>query len=225
MWGRQVNDSRRVGLLMALGGLGVLVAASLVMLLTHRWLGTDPSPTQSSESFSTSAQKTPAPITALPTTAASPAPTISPQAEPTDPTGSASTSSVSIASGGSSSRSLTSASEGSATAVRQGVLRISNPTGYPVRVALLAQKSQSAAIEAAVSYDLPAHWDFAPQEGGAKGLIVSLPNRNLKVTQGDILVAFAQDGSRRYWGPYVVGETTLPRWNSKSAEWELVLQP
>jgi hypothetical protein len=42
---------------------------------------------------------------------------------------------------------------------------------------------------------------------------------------GDVLVAFAQDGSRRYWGPYVVGKTTLPTWNTEQKEWSLVLQP
>ena len=42
---------------------------------------------------------------------------------------------------------------------------------------------------------------------------------------GDIVVAFAQDGSRLYWGPYVIGETPVPVWNKKTGEWELVLQP
>lgn len=116
-----------------------------------------------------------------------------------------------------------------AIAARQGVLRVSNPTEYPVRVALLSRKSvkstNSAQSKAAYGYDVPAHWDFAPQEGGTKGLIVSLPDRTLKVKKGDILVAFAQDGSRRYWGPYVVGETDLPVWFAKAAEWQLSLQP
>jgi hypothetical protein len=56
-------------------------------------------------------------------------------------------------------------------------------------------------------------------------LILSLPQGNLKLKQGDILVAFAQDGSRRYWGPYVVGETTAPILNRKTSEWQLILQP
>ena len=72
---------------------------------------------------------------------------------------------------------------------------------------------------------MPAHWDFAPQEGSDRGLIVSLPNHNLRIKQGDILVAFAQDGSRRYWGPFVVGETALPTWNPRATEWELLLSP
>jgi len=75
------------------------------------------------------------------------------------------------------------------------------------------------------SYSKPAHWDFAPGEGGGKGLMLSLPEGKLKVKQGDILVVFAQDGSRRYWGPYVAGETASPAWNSKAGEWQLVLSP
>jgi hypothetical protein len=109
-------------------------------------------------------------------------------------------------------------------AKNQGSLLISNRTNQPVRLALLAR--QSVAKGSGVKqtqYDVPAHWDFAPQEGTEKGLILSLPENNLKLEKGDILVAFAQDGSRRYWGPYVVGETQLPQWNSQSKEWQLVL--
>lgn len=110
--------------------------------------------------------------------------------------------------------------QSTAVANRQGSLRISNPTEFPARVVLLAKKAATP-----VNYELPAHWDFAPQEGGAKGLLVSLPDRSIRVKKGDILVAFAQDGSRRYWGPYVVGETEMPRWNPKAKEWQFVLQP
>jgi|GEM_PF-319118 len=108
----------------------------------------------------------------------------------------------------------------------QGTLRMSNLTNQPVRLALLARqpKVKGAAAKQA-NYDVPAHWDFAPQEGGEKGLILSLPQSNLKLEKGDILVAFAQDGSRRYWGPYVVGETSSPKWNSQNSEWQLVLSP
>ncbi len=100
-----------------------------------------------------------------------------------------------------------------------GTLRVSNRSEHPVRVALLAKK------EAEKSYSKPAHWDFAPGEGGGKGLMLSLPQTKLKVKQGDILVVFAQDGSRRYWGPYVAGETASPAWNSKAGEWQLTLSP
>lgn len=108
----------------------------------------------------------------------------------------------------------------------QGTLRMSNQTTQPVRLALLAR--QSAVKNSKTSknnYSVPAHWDFAPQEGSGNGLILSLPQGNLKLEKGDILVAFAQDGSRRYWGPYVVGETPSPAWNSQNKEWQLVLKP
>lgn len=107
----------------------------------------------------------------------------------------------------------------SALAAHQGDLRVSNPTEHAVRVALLPQKSSKK------GYGEPAHWDFAPMEGSSKGLMLSLPQGNLKLSKGDILVAFAQDGSRQYWGPYVVGETPEPVWNSQTGEWLLVLQP
>ena len=104
-------------------------------------------------------------------------------------------------------------------AAKRGGLRVSNLTEHPVRLALLAQKSSTK------TYGEPAHWDFAPMEGGNRGLILSLPQENLKLQKGDILVAFAQDGSRSYWGPYVVGETSSPVWDRQKAEWELMLKP
>lgn len=114
------------------------------------------------------------------------------------------------------------------TPTRQGLLRVGNSTEHPVRVALLLKKSAPAKNSTTgdeVSYEPPAHWDFEPGEGSNKGLLLSLPNRSLKLKHGDVLVAFAQDGSRRYWGPYVVGETTAPDWVPNSTEWQLVLQP
>jgi hypothetical protein len=106
-----------------------------------------------------------------------------------------------------------------ANAKAVGTLRVSNRTEHPVRIALLTK------TQAEKSYDRPAHWDFAPGEGSGPGLMLSLPEGQLKVKQGDILVVFAQDGSRRYWGPYVTGETASPAWNHKAGEWQLVLQP
>ncbi len=100
----------------------------------------------------------------------------------------------------------------------QGQLRVSNLTEHPVRIALLLWQSKEN------QYSKPAHWDFAPEEGGSKGLILSLPEGTLKLQPTDIIVAFAQDGSRRYWGPYVVGKTSLPVWNSKTGEWQLILR-
>jgi hypothetical protein len=106
----------------------------------------------------------------------------------------------------------------------RGILRMSNQTAQPVRLALLARRSQvKSATSGKTNYDIPAHWDFAPQEGNQKGLLLSLPNGNLTLEKGDILVAFAQDGSRRYWGPYVVGETPVPAWNAQKKEWQLIL--
>ncbi|TVP60954.1 MAG: hypothetical protein EA343_15620 [Nodularia sp. (in: Bacteria)] len=108
----------------------------------------------------------------------------------------------------------------------QGTLRMSNQTDQPVRLALLARQPQvKASGNQHTNFDVPAHWDFDPQEGSAKGLILSLPNGNLKLETGDIIVAFAQDGSRRYWGPYVVGQTSVPQWNTQNREWLLVLKP
>jgi hypothetical protein len=66
-------------------------------------------------------------------------------------------------------------------------------------------------------------WDFAPMEGSTDGLILSLESGNLKLQTGDVLMAFALDGSRNYWGPYVVGRTSLPK-RQASTEWSLELQ-
>ncbi|MBD2487870.1 hypothetical protein [Aulosira sp. FACHB-615] len=113
---------------------------------------------------------------------------------------------------------------GAGNTKNQGTLRMSNQTDQPVRLALLARQLKGKSPTTSQT-DIPAHWDFAPQEGSSKGLLLSLPNGNLKLEKGDILVAFAQDGSRRYWGPYVVGESSLPTWNAETKEWLLVLSP
>lgn len=106
-----------------------------------------------------------------------------------------------------------------AVATSPGALRISNQTDQPVRVALLSRKSTSS------NHNEPIHWDFAPSEGSSQGLMLSLPNGNLKLAAGDVLVAFAQDGSGRYWGPYVVGESSAPVQHQQTGEWQLILQP
>lgn len=108
-----------------------------------------------------------------------------------------------------------------------GRLRVGNFTPYPIRLAVLLKRldqGNNKAI-AGANYEPPAHWDFEPGEGSTKGLIISLPNRSLKLKQGDVLVAFAQDGSRRYWGPYVVGATSNPTWSAGDSEWQLEFQP
>lgn len=109
-----------------------------------------------------------------------------------------------------------------------GLLRMSNQTDKPVRLALLSRKSaykDNINKDDPRSSNIPAHWDFAPQEGSEKGLILSLPQGKLKIDKGDVLVAFAEDGTRRYWGPYIVGETPFPQWNNQKKEWLLILQP
>lgn len=112
-----------------------------------------------------------------------------------------------------------------------GSLRVSNQTTYPVRVALLPLSNSTASKAAPEAADRqqtnaqPIHWDFAPNEGSAKGLKLSLPEGDLQIEAGDVLVAFAQDGSRRYWGPFVAGKTALPLWNAAAQEWQLNLQP
>lgn len=111
-----------------------------------------------------------------------------------------------------------------------GGLRVSNQTDHPVRVALLSQKTDNRSAStkgasAATYYGQPAHWDFAPGEGSLKGLKLSLPDQSVQLRPGDVLVAFAQDGSQQYWGPFVVGETAEPAWNDQNSEWQLNLQP
>ncbi len=106
-----------------------------------------------------------------------------------------------------------------------GALRVGNQTDHPVRVALLSRQTKTRSADGSERYLDPIHWDFAPQEGSTKGLLLALPEgeADLRVQPGDVITAFAQDGSRRYWGPYVVGETVAPVWNATSQEWELVL--
>jgi hypothetical protein len=111
----------------------------------------------------------------------------------------------------------------------QGGLRISNQTGHPIRVALLhrSESSNPSAQDSSSNspaFTSPVHWDFAPGEGQRQGLSVSFPDRPLRLLPGDVLVGFAQDGSRRYWGPYVIGQTLLPRWDSQAKEWQLELR-
>ncbi|MBW4420888.1 MAG: hypothetical protein KME13_16900 [Myxacorys californica WJT36-NPBG1] len=107
-------------------------------------------------------------------------------------------------------------------AARQGKLRIRNRSDHPLRVALLSRQKE-VNKGASTGFATPAHWDFAPGEGSTEGLLVSLPDREVKLKKGDVVVAFAQDGSQRYWGPFVVGETDGLAWNAGAAEWELVL--
>jgi hypothetical protein len=125
---------------------------------------------------------------------------------------------------------------------KTAILRMGNQTPHPVRLALLQRggtgvipqsrdgkephaKTTPGDTEKSSQDAEPVHWDFDPGEGGYQGVILSLPQGDLHLRVGDILIAFAQDGSRRYWGPYVVGETSLPFWNTRRSEWQLLLRP
>ncbi|WP_404789934.1 hypothetical protein [Altericista sp. CCNU0014] len=103
-------------------------------------------------------------------------------------------------------------------------LRVRNASPHTVRVVLLSQQSNQAARPTATPYRAPIHWDFAPNEGSKGGLLLSLPEGNLTLQTGDVLVAFALDGSQRYWGPYVVGETSGLT-QSAALEWQLEIAP
>ena len=113
---------------------------------------------------------------------------------------------------------------------RSGKLRVSNRSEHPVRLALRvkAEKAQDGKynekVASPLKYEQPAHWDFYAGEGGDRGLVVALPSRSVYLRRGDVVFAFAQDGSQRYWGPFVVGETDNPIWNDRSSEWQLVLE-
>jgi hypothetical protein len=116
------------------------------------------------------------------------------------------------------------------TLAPSGKLRVSNRSQHPIRLAmrLKAEKLRGDKYNEKVAnpnrYEVPAHWDFYAGEGGDRGLIVALPNRSVHLSKGDVVMAFAQDGSRRYWGPLIVGETDNPIWNPATQEWNLVLE-
>jgi len=106
------------------------------------------------------------------------------------------------------------------------IFRISNQTQYPVRVVLRSHLNPNHAVPTDTPhFKEPVHWDFAPTEGSIEGLKVSVPTGKLQLYQGDVLVAFALDGSQKYWGPYIVGDTHQPTQKKGSAEWHLVIQP
>ncbi len=110
---------------------------------------------------------------------------------------------------------------------RPGTLRVSNQTQHPIRLVLLEQPQTLGTGEAKKTKFLkaPAHWDFAPGEGSAQGLVVSLPEGSVSVKPGDISMAYAQDGTLLDWGPHVVSQTTQPVWNSRLQEWQFILRP
>jgi hypothetical protein len=100
----------------------------------------------------------------------------------------------------------------------KGGVRISNRSASPVRIVILRRQTTKVSKQ-----PHPVHWDFAPREGRLKGLLLALPSETVALDRGDILTAFAQDGSARYWGPYIIGESPQPTWNNNTAEWEVTL--
>lgn len=102
---------------------------------------------------------------------------------------------------------------------RTGAFRVGNRTPYPIRLVILLRGGQR------LPNSETAHWDFAPGEGGSEGLLLSLGEEPLQINPGDIVVAFSLDGSRRYWGPNVVGESLAPFWSEESSSWSMILQP
>ncbi len=117
------------------------------------------------------------------------------------------------------------------TATQSGKLRVSNRSEHPIRLALRikAEKAQgdkyNEKVATPLTYGAPAHWDFYAGEGSNRGLLVALPDRSVYLSKGDVVVAFAQDGSQKYWGPFIVGETDNPIWNDRTSEWQLILEP
>ena len=102
-----------------------------------------------------------------------------------------------------------------------GGLRVGNRTDRSVRIVLFSRVT-SQNIWQAIE---PLNWDFEPKEGGKEGLLLSLPNYKVLIGKGDVIFAFATDGSRTYWGPNIVGETDAPFWDNQNKEWSMVLQP
>lgn len=98
---------------------------------------------------------------------------------------------------------------------RQGEVRVGNKTSYPVRVVVT---KNDGSLEGAF-------WDFAPGEGGTEGIRLALADKPIMMTDGDVLTVFAVDGSRRYWGPNILGRTAAPFWDSKRRLWSTVLRP
>lgn len=96
-----------------------------------------------------------------------------------------------------------------------GFFRAGNRTTHPVRFVVMLRGSDPQII----------HWDFAPGEGGAEGLPLSTGTEPLQLKPGDITLAFSLDGSRRYWGPNVVGESSSPFWDPSRQDWSGILQP
>lgn len=94
-----------------------------------------------------------------------------------------------------------------------GTLTVRNLTIHPVRVVLQSR----SALE-------PFNWDFSPGEGKDQGLKLSLSQSPLSIGNGDIIFVFAIDGSRTYWGPMVVGESSSLVWQGERQGWSLAIE-
>ncbi|MGF1575471.1 MAG: hypothetical protein ACFCU9_05930 [Cyanophyceae cyanobacterium] len=102
---------------------------------------------------------------------------------------------------------------------QMGSFRVGNRTSHPIRMTALLRTGDYARDPQVV------HWDFAPQEGGAEGLPLSVGDQLVMVQPGDVVVAFTTNGERQYWGPNVVGESLLPFWDHTAGVWSTILQP
>lgn len=191
--------------------IGVLGICLIALLLTRLEIRIEPPvpPQEEAAIPEPTSPVRPLPATPLPSPEASPSPT--PLPTPSLPAASPPEAALPVKPQGASGR-----------------VRVSNQTGSPVRIALLPHAATAvqsgATANQASAYGQPVHWDFAPGEGSTAGLLLSLPDGEAKLQTGDIVVAFAQDGSGRYWGPYVLGQTRLPTWNTTTQEWQLLLE-
>ncbi|MFS8820859.1 hypothetical protein NW805_10425 [Synechococcus sp. W60.1] len=90
------------------------------------------------------------------------------------------------------------------TSARTGPFRVGNRTPHPVRLVILMRSGER------MINPETAHWDFAPGEGGSEGLLLSLGEEPLQIGPGDIVVAFALDGTRRLLGAQCGGRVSGP---------------
>jgi hypothetical protein len=96
-----------------------------------------------------------------------------------------------------------------------GSLRVGNSTDAPLRVSLTKRDGSVKA----------ANWDFAPRKASREGLPLTLGRGALQVEPGDVLFIYATDGSRRFWGPDIVGQSPAPFWDNKYRFWSTLLRP
>ncbi|NJM00226.1 MAG: hypothetical protein HC924_16165 [Synechococcaceae cyanobacterium SM2_3_2] len=102
---------------------------------------------------------------------------------------------------------------------RTGSFRVGNRTPFPIRVVALLRGGGG------VLNPERAHWDFAPGEGAQEGLLLSLGDAPLTLNSGDVVMAFALDGTGRYWGPFLAGATQYPGWDPDQETWLLPFPP